>query len=269
MRRALTALSPACLAGRRQLSSTSVPEHICFTKNHMKVVLQPGMVTTDGGLGAVDSIVSARALRLRVGPSAHAATAIGDVTSMSTAPLGEAVAPASALADIHWDGYGWTEGDELYHTVWHNVSGTTPLSLPFPARVRGVNPAAVGDPDSIDFERNECPDRGWVVEVEAKAEEALPHLLGAERYQAMLQGSSLADIHGGEEGLVFEEPGSISFRDPVAKAAAAGTAKAAEAQAAVKAASEEGARQQHVQEQISRLLQTSPPSKKQPQQQRA
>lgn len=205
--------------------STVVPEHICFTRNHVKVVLQPGIVT-DGGMGLVDSIVAHRALRMRVGPSAHAATAIGDVTSMSTAPLGGAVSPTSALANISWEGYGWTEGDELYHTVWRNISGTTPLSLPFSARVRGVNPATVRDPDSIDFDRNECPDRGWVVEVEAKAEEALPHLLNAERYEALLRGSSPTDNYGDEEGAFFKEAGSVSFQDPVTArplATAAGT----------------------------------------------
>jgi glycine cleavage system H lipoate-binding protein len=182
-------------------ASTSFPQNIQFTRSHAKVVLQPGSVSVDGTLGPVESVVADSVLRMRVGPSAHASQSIGDVTGIEIAKTNGWNSPDAPLVNIEWEGYGQSEGDELYHTVWHNISGITPLSLPFPARVRKVNPTAKSNPDRLDFEMDECSNRGWIVEVEAKAADALPHLLDVNRY--------LDILHAAEEKI--QSIGTISF----------------------------------------------------------
>ena len=167
---------------RRTLFSRMVSS-VRYTESHSRVVLTPGTAgCLDGSLGAVSHVVADSTLHLRVGPSAHAATRIGDVVGVSTATPGQAVGAGETVAKVAWEGYGQSEGDELYHTVWTNIEGTAPITLPFPATITHVNPAATADPDSLDFEIEEDVEKGWIVEVKAKAADALPHLLDGGRY---------------------------------------------------------------------------------------
>ena len=78
-----------------------------------------------------------------MGPAARLGESIGDVTAVEVPTPGEIVDPFTPLCTISWEGYGQTEGDELYHTVWSNVEGTTPVTLPF--RVKVVASSEVPD----------------------------------------------------------------------------------------------------------------------------
>jgi hypothetical protein len=43
---------------------------------------------------------------------------------------GMVVERGQTMMEIKWDGHAITSADELYHTVWENVEGMTPLQSP-------------------------------------------------------------------------------------------------------------------------------------------
>ena len=78
---------------------------------------------------------------------------LGDVESIQLVKrVDDSVHVNQEVLKIHWDGHIITAADELYHTVWENVSGV--YSIPTPARgtidqLFGQRRVSVGtDPDS-------------------------------------------------------------------------------------------------------------------------
>lgn len=61
---------------------------------------------------------------------------LGDVTQLrSLANCGHVVQQDEDLLQIDWEGYEWTEADELYHTVWNSVDGVETIAAPLTGRI--------------------------------------------------------------------------------------------------------------------------------------
>ena len=100
--------------------------------------------------------------------------AIGDVTAITTSLEPNAHVQAEALmAVIKWEGYGISDGDELYHTTWENVEGELNLSLPVPARFLRLNPE-IHEISKHGFHSRPT----WVFEFEADAAADLQKVAG-------------------------------------------------------------------------------------------
>ena len=140
----------------------------------------------------------AQARVVRVGPSEALGMSIGDIVKEAKTPLQQGpIAARTPLLRLDWEGYGQTEGDELYHTVWNNIEGSFDLRLPFACeRVVRFNDDALGDLESLLFDDDENMDAGWLVEVElASEDDLLPHLVPRDQ------------VSKGLEALGFNEEG--------------------------------------------------------------
>ena len=71
---------------------------------------------------------------------------LGDITKLACLVRpGEQVRQGQSLLHVHWEGYKWTEADELYHTVWESVEGRETIVSPISGRLINV----VNDEETI------------------------------------------------------------------------------------------------------------------------
>ena len=68
--------------------------------------------------------------RCRIGMTNRGLQDIGDATHVSSATVGAAGKPSEPLLRIEWEAMKISDGDELYHTTWANISGCK--SVPWP-----------------------------------------------------------------------------------------------------------------------------------------
>ena len=117
---------------------------------------------------------------MRVGLTDRALDDIGDVEAVvQLATIGKSVARASGLLRIDWEALHISDGDELYHTRWANVSGDHILSAPIAGTVAAVNADALqrsrlGGVLNADE---------WLVEMELSEGTNLSHLVSAQKYE--------------------------------------------------------------------------------------
>jgi glycine cleavage system H lipoate-binding protein len=147
---------------------------LSFTATHVKVTEQD--ISLDKKTwGALEAIVASSKARIRMGLSEQAAATIGDVTKIKAPRVGDVISKSSSAVDFHWEGYGQSEGDELYHTAWTNLAGVYNVRLPFDCKVVGVN-------DVLLRPRQLSVEDDWLLELEVDVGEALPFLLDADEY---------------------------------------------------------------------------------------
>ena len=116
---------------------------------------------------------------VRVGLTERGLDDIGDVEAVEhIAVVGKSVARASALLRIDWEALRISDGDELYHTRWANVSGHHTLSAPIDGTVAAVNADALqrGRLGGV-LDADE-----WLVEMNLTEDTDLGHLMSAEEY---------------------------------------------------------------------------------------
>ena len=85
---------------------------------------------------STEAAASASSLwRVQWGLTAQGMDRLGDVTKVTSLidshPSRRSVMlQGQDLLHVHWEGYNWTEADELYHTVWESVEGTENIAVP-------------------------------------------------------------------------------------------------------------------------------------------
>jgi hypothetical protein len=70
--------------------------------------------------------------KVQMGLTAAGLDHLGDVTAIErvSSTSTTAVTAGDTLLQIQWEGYTHTAADELYHTVWESIEGTTVLQSP-------------------------------------------------------------------------------------------------------------------------------------------
>eukprot|EP00527_Entomoneis_sp_CCMP2396_P007182 CAMPEP_0198144422 /NCGR_PEP_ID=MMETSP1443-20131203/15577_1 /TAXON_ID=186043 /ORGANISM="Entomoneis sp., Strain CCMP2396" /LENGTH=230 /DNA_ID=CAMNT_0043807813 /DNA_START=18 /DNA_END=707 /DNA_ORIENTATION=+ len=81
------------------------------------------------------------ALQLEIGLTKRGLDDVGDVTLMRSmiSSSDNNVSKGDSLLQIEWEGHSITSADELYHTVWESVSGTTNVETPVSGQVEHIN----------------------------------------------------------------------------------------------------------------------------------
>ena len=97
--------------------------------------------------------IESAANRFRIGLTARGMQDVGEITAIKP--------PASAedVVAIEWEALRISDGDELYHTTWANVSDT--LEVRWPAAIRGRVAAINSDAHLASLDES-----SWLVEVE-------------------------------------------------------------------------------------------------------
>ncbi|PNW85253.1 hypothetical protein CHLRE_03g178014v5 [Chlamydomonas reinhardtii] len=94
-----------------------------------------------------------------------AVESIGDPVEVKVPAAGTITAQGAPVAQVSWEGFLRSEGDELYHAVWTNAKGVYNVTLPFAARVTQQRAAAV-EPGDLLLPQAERP---FLVHVEVDA----------------------------------------------------------------------------------------------------
>jgi hypothetical protein len=102
--------------------------------------------------------------------------------------------PAGAeLLKVEWDAYTITAADELYHTVWDNVSGSATFTTPVACSLVRINDNALAQ--AVVMGAMPCPETTWLMEVSLEPwtmeESTAPGgaLVGKAEYEARVRGA--------------------------------------------------------------------------------
>eukprot|EP00977_Amphora_coffeiformis_P009591 scaffold2209_cov168-Amphora_coffeaeformis.AAC.5 len=70
--------------------------------------------------------------RVQWGMTEHGMDRLGDVTQVTCLVDSKdaIVQQGQDLLRLNWEGYNWTEADELYHTVWESIEGVETIASP-------------------------------------------------------------------------------------------------------------------------------------------
>jgi hypothetical protein len=64
---------------------------------------------------------------------------LGDITQIqSLYELNDHILQGQEFLRVRWEGYNWTEADELYHTVWETVEGEESILSPVTGNVVSI-----------------------------------------------------------------------------------------------------------------------------------
>ena len=95
--------------------------------------------------------------RVEWGMTTHGMDQLGDITHLGCLAHNDKVQQDQDLLRVHWEGYEWTEADELYHTVWQCVEGEEIISSPVAGKlVRVVNSKEYQVDEDITWVEMEC-----------------------------------------------------------------------------------------------------------------
>ena len=96
----------------------------------------------------------AQSQRLSLGLTARGLEQIGDITflrRLAQPERGTVLAAGSPLVEVGWDGHRISNADELYHTIYEYVEGSTVVSAPASAgAVRLLAAAAEIEPPAVE-----------------------------------------------------------------------------------------------------------------------
>jgi len=102
--------------------------------------------------------------RVHWGMTEHGMDRLGDITKVTCLvdckdSKNAFVEQGRELLRVDWEGYEWTEADELYHTVWESVDGVETIASPITGNLVNVidpsNDAIIVDED-IAWVEMEC-----------------------------------------------------------------------------------------------------------------
>jgi len=178
----------------------------CAAVSHQKLVCPRQHVWFRSVVAHPQSPSSAAVVRIELGLTQHGLDRLGDVTKIVTSSTfgdGLWLECGDTLLSIEWEGHCISSADELYHTVWDNVEGSTPIVAPLSCRLVG----AMSDDDEMDFNTTEMDEDDVVATLEATADEwqrqAAARLISMNEYnQQLLQAWQPTTPFSKVEGLV-------------------------------------------------------------------
>lgn len=124
-------------------------------------------VSTRGTVDAHYDTPSTPLWRVKWGMTAHGMDRLGDITKLtcfvdddkSNQEVPSVVQQGQDLFRVHWEGYEWTEADELYHTVWDSVEGEECITSPVTGKlIHVVNSEESVVDEEISWAEMECKD---------------------------------------------------------------------------------------------------------------
>jgi glycine cleavage system H lipoate-binding protein len=85
-----------------------------------------------------ESVLSS-ACRIEIGMTNRGLEDLGDISHITKRKrMHDTVEKGDNLLSMDWDGHRITTADELYHTVWENISGTYSLNAPASGRIEYI-----------------------------------------------------------------------------------------------------------------------------------
>lgn len=119
----------------RQPSLWFAPQqHIWLRCSPLRTTATPSSLSSSSS-----SLVDEPLWRVRFGLTEQGMDRLGDVTKLtSLEKINSRVQQGQDLLQVHWEGYQWSEADELYHTVWETVEGIETLQSPVTGKLLSV-----------------------------------------------------------------------------------------------------------------------------------
>jgi glycine cleavage system H lipoate-binding protein len=117
---------------------------------------------------------------VQIGMTERGLDHLGDITAVNIVqPERKEKSAGEDLLHLNWEGYEWTEADELYHTVWNSVEGVETLVSPVSGQVVA----------SVDVEKEGVYDDTVLVELachETDLEAAMKTLVDEQSYNKIV-----------------------------------------------------------------------------------
>lgn len=141
---------------------------------------------------------------VRVGLTEHALEDIGEVESVThLIRVGESAESGAELLRIDWEALRISDGDELYHTRWANITGDHTLAAPVAGTLVAVNDEALQRGHLGGFLESE----EWLVELELAAQSDLSKLLSGDQYEAHASTRGAGKFGTSSEALTYTSYG--------------------------------------------------------------
>ena len=140
----------------------------------------------------------------RIGLTDRALDDIGEVEAVQNlVSMGESVDINAEMLKIDWEAMSISDGDELYHTRWANITGSHFLKAPVAGEIVAVNDAAlrVGKYGGV------IDADAWLVELSLENGADLSHLCNADEYEEKARESGGGAFGASDDTLTYSSYG--------------------------------------------------------------